>query len=90
MTVLDTPRVDTIILDETILNDDPSCQAAYGCDRTAEWSCVMRCCGDSASLCDPCVGKARKVADGCFITCARCGHRFGWTRFELVVRTNPI
>jgi hypothetical protein len=90
VSVLDTPRVDTIILDETILDDDPSCQAAYGCDKTAEWSCVMRCCGDSACLCAGCLAKARKVADGHYITCSSCGHCFGFARFETIVRTVPL
>jgi hypothetical protein len=90
MTVLDAPRVDTIILDETILDEEPGCQSAQGCDKTADWSCVMRCCGQSSLLCDPCVGKARMVADGHYITCAGCGHRFGWTQFERVVRTLPL
>jgi hypothetical protein len=95
MTVLDAPRVDTIILDETILNetildDDPGCQSAQGCDKTADWSCVMRCCGQSSLLCDPCVGKARMVADGRYITCADCRHCFGFARFETIVRTVPL
>lgn len=90
MTVLDTPRVDTIILDETILNEDPGCQSAQGCDKTAEWSCVMRCCGDSACLCAACLARSRRATEGHFIICSSCGHRFGYARFETIVRTNPI
>jgi hypothetical protein len=29
MTVLDTPRVDTVILDETILDDQPKCESTH-------------------------------------------------------------
>jgi hypothetical protein len=90
MSVLDTPRVDTIILDETILNDDPSCQSAQGCDKTAEWSCVMRCCGNSACLCSTCLAMSSKAVEAHYIICASCGHRFGYARYETIVRTVPL
>ena len=86
--VLDKPVVDT--LEETWLDDEPGCQSATGCSHTAEWNCVMRCCGQSASLCTRCLMQARKVAEARYITCATCGHVHGYANFNQIVRVSPI
>lgn len=88
--VLDKPTVDPVVLDETILDDDPACQSATGCERSAEWSCVMRCCGHAASLCSPCTDTAKRVAEGYYITCRQCGHVHGYVPFHKIVAVNPI
>jgi hypothetical protein len=48
MSVLDTPRVDTIILDETILDDTACCN--YD-DKPAEWLAHCRHCPSQALWC---------------------------------------
>lgn len=76
---------------ESWMDDEPGCMSALGCDKTAQWSCMMRCCGDSALLCDTCLDKARSLIDGkCTIKCRLCGHYFGVVCFEQVVRAIPL
>lgn len=72
------------------MGEEPKCASALGCDKNAEWSCVMRCCGESSLLCGECVNIARSNVDGFNIRCLACRHNFGITRFELVVRTIPL
>lgn len=81
---------ETVVLDETIFDDTAKCGSALGCDSTAEWACVMRCCGNGAVLCTRCLLIAKKNADGYNIECMSCHHYFGYVDFNEIVRVNPI
>lgn len=82
--------LELVVLDETILDDTAKCGSALGCDSTAEWSCVMRCCGDGSPLCTRCLIRAKGVVAGRPIECMSCRHYFGYVDFNEIVRVNPI
>jgi ribosomal protein S27AE len=87
MTVLDTPRVDTIILDETILKDEPNCESAH-CRRCGRGShratfTVRLTCGSQMLACATRVREYRATDHR--IKCTKCGGQvhmtadFGYT-----------
>jgi hypothetical protein len=76
--------VDTNIDEEVLLFHDfefeTPCESTDGCDNTAEWRLVRKCCGWVSLLCDPC-----KVADENWldawgmlggVDCTECGTHF--------------
>jgi hypothetical protein len=94
VTVLDTPRVDTIILDETILDDTVECRLQ---DAAASWLWVMRCCGTETMLCDGHDANAFTGANKAILEahrywlCDHCGADFGYRpRLSEICDRRPI
>jgi hypothetical protein len=75
VTVLDTPRVDTIILDETILAGEPKCESAHcrkhGRGPHPATFTVRLSCGSQMLACTTRVLEYRSVDYR--IKCTRCG-----------------
>jgi hypothetical protein len=81
VTVLDAPRVDTIILDETILNDTVECESPH-CHHIGRGShpaafTVRLSCGSQQLACTTRVHEYRTVDH--LIRCTRCGFQFHLT-----------
>jgi hypothetical protein len=94
VTVLDAPRVDTIILDETILNETVECRLQ---DAEAAWLWTMRCCGSEVMLCDDHDANAYAAASKQilqphrFFVCSECSHDFGYQpRLSEIIGRRPI
>jgi DNA-directed RNA polymerase subunit RPC12/RpoP len=88
VTVLDTPRVDTIILDETILNGEPKCESAqcqiHGRGVHPAAFTVRLSCGKQMLACARRVLEYRSAEKA--IRCTKCGGKrvhftsdFGYT-----------
>lgn len=80
MTVIDKPDVDTVILDETILDKVLPCVEA---DAGASWLWRIKCCGEPTYLCDVHEERARQAVataagSNAMCVCGLCGHKFGF------------
>jgi hypothetical protein len=77
MTVLDAPRVDTIILDETILEGDPKCESTHchlhGRGAHPATFTVRLSCGIQMLACTTRVREYK--AEDKRIKCTKCGGR---------------
>jgi hypothetical protein len=81
MTVLDAPRVDTIILDETILDDTVECESPH-CHHIGRGShpaafTVRLSCGSQQLSCTTRVHEYRTVDQ--IIMCTRCELQYHFT-----------
>jgi hypothetical protein len=87
MTVLDAPRVDTIILDETILDDVAGCDF---CTEPAAYLARMRCCTKQALVGDTCVSQARSRPVPPLVQCVYCKTALMPTVYDDLVEVIPI
>lgn len=59
---------DRVTLDELAF-DKPEICDIEGCDRTAKWRCILRCCGQTMLMCEDCMDwHLEAIANGVLFT----------------------